>query len=183
MTVLEILRAHESDLRLLRSEASIAFDTEGNIVLEKGALPGKEYEIEFSDDEIALLRQIGKVTVTHNHPRGWAYPPDDPRHAGSSFSPEDILLACRAQLEEVRAVTPVYTFSMRPPPENDWTEGTWTREIRPLYEMVYPQVKSKLYAAALRGELSPSEASVRLDHEVWTEVAWTLGLRYTRVEE
>src|SRR5262245_13796640 len=117
MDLLAIVRAREADLRRLRLEVAMAFAQDGSIVLEKSARLGEEYEIEFLEEEIQGLRAIGNVVFTHNHPRGWNYEPDDPRHGGSSFSPEDVLLACRAELAEVRAVTPVFTFSMKPPLE------------------------------------------------------------------
>lgn len=71
---------------------------------------------------------------------------------------------------------------MRPSPLG-WTELTWNQEIRPLYDLVYQEVKAELYSAALRHAISPQEASARLDHEIWVQVAELVGLRYNRVEE
>jgi hypothetical protein len=183
VNLLEQIQFKEKELRLLRTEVGVAFDSSGRVVLEKAARPNAEYELEFSDEEIAALRTVGAVTFTHNHPRGWGYPTTDPRHAGSSFSLDDVLLACRAELREIRAVTPLCTYSFQPGPGRSWNEATWHTEIRPLQQAVYATVKQRLYTAALRGEVTPAEASARLDHEVWTEVAALLGLRYSRVEE
>ncbi len=182
MALIDIVQAKEKELRLLRSETGIAYDSSGNIILQKSSQPNKDYEIEFTDAEVEMLRAVSEVTFTHNHPRGWNYDPEDVRHAGSSFSPEDILLACRAEMAEIRAVGPLAVYSMRPSPLG-WTELTWNQEIQPLYDVVYRQVKTELYGAALRHAISPQEASARLDHEIWTQVAGMAGLRYNRTEE
>ena len=182
MALIDIVRTKEQELRLLRSEVGVAYDCNGNIVLQKRSKPNEDYEIEFTDAEVELLRTTSQVTFTHNHPRGWNYDPDDARHVGNSFSPEDILFACRAELAEIRAVSPKMTYSMRSSPLG-WTEVTWNQEIRPLYELIYQQVKTELYSAALRRAISPQEASARLDHEIWTQVAGMVGLRYNGVEE
>lgn len=182
MALIDIARAKEQELRLLRYEVGVAYDSNGHIILEKRSKTGADYEIEFTDAEVELLRMTSQVTFTHNHPRGWNYNSSDARHAGNSFSPDDILLACRTGMAEIRAVGPKFTYSMRPSPLG-WTELTWNQEIRPLYDLVYLQVKTELYGAALRHAISPQEASARLDHEIWTQVAGMAGLRYNRTEE
>lgn len=182
MALIDIVRAKERELRLLRSEVGIAYDRNGNVVLQKNSKPGKDYEIEFTDAEVDILRATSDITFTHNHPRGWNYDPTDARHVGNSFSLEDILLACRVEMAEIRAVSPKFTYSMRPSPLG-WTELSWNQEIRPLYDLVYQEVKAELYSAALRRAISPQEASARLDHEIWTQMAEMVGLRYNRMEE
>src|SRR5205823_5749281 len=107
-----MILAKEDELRLLRYESAFAVDAAGNVVLDKA---GTSSEIELTDEEVELLRSATSVIFTHNHPGGWRFPPDDPRHGGNSFSPHDIHLACKCELAEIRAVTPRFRFSMKPP--------------------------------------------------------------------
>ncbi len=109
MALIDIVREKERELRLLRSEVGIAYDRNGNVILQKSSKPDEDYEIEFTDAEVDILRTISDITFTHNHPRGWNYDPTDARHVGNSFSPEDILLACHAEMAEIRAVGPKFT--------------------------------------------------------------------------
>lgn len=63
--------------------------------------------------------------LTHNHPGGWRYSENDIMHIGNSFSVEDIMLAVSQDISEIRAVTPLYTFSMKRPEKGwgiDWQE-------------------------------------------------------------
>lgn len=53
--------------------------------------------------------------LTHNHPRGWGFSEKSLGRIGNSFSPADIYLAVSANLSEIRAVTPTYTFSLKRP--------------------------------------------------------------------
>ncbi len=69
MTLLNVLQTKAKELRLLASEVGVAFDANGSVVIEKKALPGEEYELEFTEVEIVALRNIGDVIFLHSHPR------------------------------------------------------------------------------------------------------------------
>jgi hypothetical protein len=106
MTVTEIIRAKEREFRILRFEAAFAVDEIGNIVRLKSASLERPCELGSTTAEMNLLRSAMSVVFTHNHPRGWEYEEGDPRQRGSSFSPEDIHLACQMGFVEIRVVTP-----------------------------------------------------------------------------
>ena len=121
VTAIEKIKAKEDQLRLLRRrETAFAVDAAGNVVLEKDS--DTDFEIALTQEEVERLRNADGVIFTHNHPRGWEYPQEDPRRAGFSFSAHDVLLACRAELSELRAVAPRFRFAMKPPKEG-WERG------------------------------------------------------------
>ncbi len=180
MTIARIIRAKEDELRKVRRrESAFALGSTGNVVLEKDS--EADFEIEFTNAEIELLRNAGGVIFTHNHPRGWEYAPGDPRHAGFSFSPHDILLACRAELIEIRAVSPRFRFSMKPPAEG-WNESHWTI-INTVFEMEKIEVDRQLMQRLRKGQLSAAEYQTEYLHQVWQRVTKLLGMDYTRSEE
>jgi hypothetical protein len=143
---------------------------------------GGASEIAFTEEEVARLRGASGVIFTHNHPGGWKYAPEDPRHGGNSFSPHDIHLACRAELVEMRVVTPRYRFSMRPS-EDGWNEQYWRNLLEPLFPLVYEQVRGELVHATLAGQITAQAYLARHYHETWIQIANLLGLRYTMREE
>ncbi|CAN5792138.1 hypothetical protein BH20CHL3_BH20CHL3_03750 [soil metagenome] len=70
---------------------------------------------------------------THNHPAGWRFPVDDPRHAGSSFAIDDVALIAHVGLVELRAVSPRYTHILRQSPDLGDLRGQlprWTTDHR-----------------------------------------------------
>jgi hypothetical protein len=180
VTAAEIIQAKESEIRhLRRRETAFAVDSAGNVLLEKTS--ETDFEIELTDNEVQCLRNADGVIFTHNHPRGWEYPPDDPRHAGFSFSPHDILLACRAELAELRAVAPRFRFSMKPSPEG-WNEAYWT-VISTVFEMEKAEADRELIQHLRQGQMTPAAYQTQYLHRVWQRVANVLGLNYTRSEE
>ena len=127
MSPLDRVRQREDHIRTDRFETGFAVDTTGQVLLDK---PGRLSEIEFTDDEIARLKEGTGVIFTHNHPGGWKFSPDDPRRGGASFSPDDIHLACKCALTEMRVVTPRFRFSMLPP-VGGWDEDYWLSTVKP----------------------------------------------------
>jgi hypothetical protein len=177
---IQIIRAKENEIReLRRREAAIVVDGEGNIILEKTS--ETDYEIAFTEEEITTIRAASNTIFTHNHPRGWDYELDDPRHAGHSFSPEDIFLACRAELAEIRAVTPIYRYSMQPP-LGGWNESLWN-VLWTIYQTEYAHVNRELTLQVMGNQLAVDEMEVEIEHLTWTRVAKLLGLVYNRSEE
>lgn len=180
MTAAEKIKAKEDDLRFTRRrEIAFAVDAAGSIVLEKES--DTDFEIALTEEEVQQLRSAEGVIFTHNHPRGWEYPQDDPRHAGFSFSPHDILLACRAELAEIRAVAPQFRFSMKPPSEG-WNEAYWSI-ISTVFEVEKAEVDHEMIQMLRQGHLSPAEYQVEYLHQVWLRVASLLGVEYIRSAE
>jgi hypothetical protein len=104
----------ENEIRMnKRFETAVVYDKNGNIVLDKR---GAATSVSFTADEVLKMKD---GIFTHNHPRGWEQPENSLLRIGSSFSPEDINLAIKANVSEIRAVTPHYTFVMKRP-ENGW---------------------------------------------------------------
>ena len=177
MSLAEIIRLKEDKLRFIKDhEVAAVYDADGNLVIE---IHGSASSVDlgpYIDD----IRDVGKATLVHNHPLGWQYPLSDPRHAGSSFSPEDIATACYAELIEIRAITPLYRFSMRPADAETWDANYWLDKIFPVLE--------KQKATAIRTTLESVKAyktkkevaEADFWHRVWLRMATDLPLSYER---
>ena len=177
----EIVFAKETELRPLRYESAVVFDSSGTILLEKQAKPDAPYEITFSDAEIAALKAQSGVVFTHNHSQGWNYAAGDPRHGGNSFSPSDIEFACKAEFAEIRAVSPAYRFSMRPLAER-FTENDW-QAIWRVYSVELESVKQEFGGAVMQRRMTREAYIAEVLHTAWARAALLLGLRYSRSEE
>jgi hypothetical protein len=132
-------------------------------------------EVPLSDEDRAQLK--GTV-FTHDHPRGWAYPADDPRRAGSSFSPHDIRAAALADMAEMRAVAPGYVFTIRPREGGLWPAPD---QVGPVFDMVKDKNDHRTSQAIIDGSIDPREAIADGPHQVWVELAPLMGLEYRRV--
>lgn len=106
--------AKEKEIRMNKVyETAISFNKNGEVVLNKD---GQSRHVTFTVEE---CRKLKNTIMTHNHPSGWAYPENSVRRIGNSFSEDDILMAVRYDLAEMRAVTPNYTFVLKRP-EKGW---------------------------------------------------------------
>ena len=181
MTLAEIVQAKEEELWTQRIEVGVFYDAMDKVVLEKSAQIGNEYEITFTEDEIAAVKSAHAILFTHNHPRGWKYALSDPRHAGTSFSPHDLHLACQCRLLEIHAVSPGYTFCLTAS-TGAFQESDWPA-IRFLFDLEYDKVKREWLALELQGRQSRLESVANELHETWTRIAPLLGLVYNRTEE
>lgn len=76
-------------------ETAYIYDKNGNILLNKRGTKG---EVSFTDDELKLMKD---AIVTHNHPMG------------TTFSPNDIYMAIEHNLQEVRATGTNGTYVIR----------------------------------------------------------------------
>lgn len=123
--------------------------------------------------------KIKDCIVTHNHPIGWRFTKDDPRFVGNSFSLEDIALAVCREAKEMRAVTPVQTFSMKPG-KKDWNENYFDKVVHPCYCKYNEMVKSMLSEKIDKGEITIEFAESIHFHEIWSKVADELGFVYKR---
>ena len=152
---------------------SYAFTPDGRMVFQKHLPPeAKRNELDLTGDEDRLHGTI----FTHNHPLGWDYAADDPRRAGSSFSPDDILLASKTNLHELRAVSPMYRFSLRPSGEG-WPSAD---AIARAYDLVELRWQQRFLASIRDGTMNIFQADAEHFHETWEEVAQLLGLIYIR---
>lgn len=165
----------EAEERLWRSPVEIArlYSPDGDLLLET---EGEESRVAFTPEELATF--AGNV-LTHNHPSGLRFPEGHPRRASNSFSPADVVLAARHRLAEIRAVTPVWRHSMRPP-SGGWDEAFAAGRIVPSYRRQEAAVRRELQASLERGDISVDEAEMAHFHEVWRRVSEELGMTYNR---
>ena len=180
MTPQQQIYAKEEEIRLLLVyESAFVVDENGSVVLEKTS--DTAYEIAFTEAEIEAIRAAANPVFTHNHPRGWNFSTENAQHGGSSFSPNDLELACKAHLAEIRAVSPKYRFSIKPA-AGRFQESDW-QIIKFAFDVEHAAVKLERGTAVMQRQLSREAYVADVLHETWKRVAAVLGLKYTRTEE
>jgi hypothetical protein len=167
-------------LRPLPFERATVIDAQGAVVLSKDAEQDAPYELMFTDQEIARIQRAENPIFVHNHPQGWRYHADDPRHAGYSFSLEDIFLACKARVAQMRAVSPGYRFAIVP--NSYWREADWMM-IETIFRGEFMAVNRDLTLKVLRGDITQATMQADLLHLTWARFSGLLGLTYHRFEE
>lgn len=160
----------EDKIRAQRYETAHVFGPNGEPLFSNDG--GKDY-VNFSDAAIANIK--GKnATLTHNHPGGWDYPKNDPRHASNSFSLEDARMAVAADLAEIRAVTPTRTYSLRRP-SSGWDGAKMERA----YAAVNRETRRTFTDRIQHGQMTIAEAEAQHTHTVWQQVAAAIGAGYS----
>lgn len=166
----------EEEIRTNRKfETGVAFDMDGNIVVDKR---GQAFTVNFTEEE---CRSMKNCIFTHNHPRGWAAPSGSIARTGNSFSIEDVEFAIFNDLEEIRAVTPVYTFSLKRP-KGGWSDvgsvrtfhSRMSRENRKLYN----ELNDNIY----KGYISAEWAQTLHYHLLWKRVSKKMGWEYRKLK-
>jgi hypothetical protein len=168
------LGAAEDRLVTERSEVLYAFGTDGKLVLQRGASAERPTELDITANDLPLLKD---AVVTHNHPMGWRYPEGHPLRAGHSFSPDDVVTAIAADVREIRAVTPVYTYVM----QREGDRWPSRRAVDTAYTRHNQRVDRDLTRRIRRGEMTQEEAEAVKLHMVWERVASSTGIIYRRV--
>lgn len=123
----------EESIRYNRYETAVAYDSSGNLLLNK---KGGSRSIYFTKDEVTKLKDS---VFTHNHPS--ALGQTGIRAIGTSFSHQDLTFAVNANLKEIRAVTPTYTFSVKRP-KNGW--GVSPKQVKSAYDRAERKVKREM---------------------------------------
>lgn len=113
------------------------------------------------------------------HPRGWGYDEKDIRRIGNSFSINDILLAVDYDVMEIRAVTPIYTFSMKRP-RNGW--GVTAEEIDLIYKKANENLCTENSKRIRNGILTIKRASATHYHLIWKRISRELGWAYCKMK-
>ena len=163
------LATAEAEIHTLRHERCYAYTADGTPVLNKDG--AKDY-ISFDDDEVALMKD---TVFTHNHPGGWEFDDSDPRSVGNAFSKEDLLMACRGDVAEMRAVARKTTYVMRRPAKG-WPEDLERvqRDLasmdRQVYDRTWPEISAKT--------ISIAEAEARHANLVSQGFAQLIGAQY-----
>ena len=168
-----VLEAEAADRKKGWENATI-IDSNGNTVFHK---VGKKDRVSFTYGEMARMKD---AILTHNHPnevktRWWGA-------VGSPFSMADIMMAVNADLAEIRAVTPTYTFSLKRP------KGGWGSS--PEVQSRYKALQSKYLGeqiAYMRGGKDSKTSFERYDrsqlakgHQIARDLAKEFGWRYTK---
>ena len=180
MSLAEAIEEKEAELRQIKDhEVSVVFDALGNIALE---VSGVASSVDLSP-YLDQIRSTGAATLVHNHPLGWQYPPGDARHAGSSFSPEDIRTACFAELTEIRAVGPRRIYSMSPSLGSSWSGSYWIDTVQASQEKHTAAVKRSTLQLVKEGSKSREAAEANFWNEVWSLVVNDVAIVYRRFED
>lgn len=153
------------------AETSVVFNKNGEILVDKR---GQSTSVSFTDDEVKLMKN---AILTHNHPRGWKHDEKDMQRIGNSFSKADIGLAIHADLAEIRAVTPNYTFSLKRP------EKGWNISIEK-FDEIYKKLDKELYNENVKNinldYVSPKQANTTHYHVLTRKIAKQLGWIYEK---
>lgn len=171
-------KTHETKIRTQKFESMVIIGPDGKVLINKD---GAQYSVNVSTKDMRTMQATPGVIFTHNHPMGWNYKKDDPRHNGNSFSPEDLQVATKAGVAEVRAVTPTRTYYMRPPP-GGWNQAYYQQQLGPAYERANKDVRAMFTDGIKSGRMTIQEAEARHAHEVWLRVARDLNLDYGYTE-
>jgi hypothetical protein len=152
-------------------ESGYVFDASGKRIMEKDADEKTPYELHWSDDEMAKMKD---TTLTHNHPA-----------TGGSFSASDVVFAGQADLAEIRAVgtgpgatgkTFVYRLSR---PEKGWG---LSEQVKDQINRVDNDVRDHLWSQVKKGSIRPEQAEFTHNHEVMKALASANNWDYTRRE-
>lgn len=173
-----VIRKLEDRLRLQRFESAALFDASGRQLLYKD---GAAMEVRFTDAEGAMMKD---GVLTHNHPDGWSHPQSNPRSRGNSFSSDDLSLAVKTDLAEIRAVSPGYRHSFVRPTKGWGDPDRIDSIIEEADKTVRQTFQQRIYSARNKFEQDLFLATAEAEHwhEVTKIVADKTGAKYTREE-
>lgn len=161
----------EGTIRSNKYETAVAYDNKGNLLLNK---KGGSRSVRFTDSEIAKLKDS---VFTHNHPS--ALGKTGVRAIGTSFSHQDLTFAVGANLKEIRAVTPTYTFSVKRP-KNGW--GVSPQRVKAAYSRAEKEVRmemDKYLNKVGRTKTSYDRANASYYNQINKRVADKFGWEYS----
>jgi hypothetical protein len=157
-----------------RAESAMAFDASGNERFRTRPGSGTADEIFLTDEQLRLMKD---AVVVHNHPEGWSYPPSNPRHAGKSFSQEDVFMAFEHDVLELQAVTPVWIYWMSRP-AGGW--GQPSRQAQRRFVDLVNHIVADMVDLIKAGRLTVEEAEPELYHLAMVALADEFGFGYGR---
>lgn len=162
----------ENAIRREKDEQMHVFDSKGNKV---AMFQGKGAQVRFDSDKVPE-----NSIITHNHPRSLGK--TGIRSFGNSFSRADVLSAVKVNAQEMRAVTPTYTFSIRRP-EKGWGS---VDKIRREYDKITREVEREnlkyINKASSRDRAYGriERAEVTHFHEVMGRLSKKMGWKYSK---
>lgn len=129
-------------------------------------LPNKKDRVPLTNAEVDSLTDKNLI-LTHNHPMG------------TSFSSDDLMVACKTNAAEMRVATMQHRYSILRP-EEGWDMTYWSSRIEPVYSWHRDQVYVELRALIDRGALTVEQANMRYMDMVWERAARDIGLAYNK---
>lgn len=168
----------EDEIRMNKNfETAVAVNKKGEIVLDKR---GEKTSVNLTKKDVELMKNC---IFTHNHPRGWKYNKNNIGRIGNSFSVQDIYTAIISDVAEIRATTPLYTFSMKRP-KNGW--GIKPETLIDEYNKLNLKISNELYDMIELGYINEDVASTIHFHLLWRRMAnnynWIYSKKKTRYE-
>lgn len=121
---------------------------------------------------------LKNAIVSHNHPAGWSKPKSDARRAGNSFSSADFNVSALFDVAEMRAVTPMYVFSVKRP-KNGWPSA---ESIKNIYPNIDARVKANSMKKYHSGSATLPELEANNYHEVSRFLCKVMKAEYSREE-
>lgn len=171
----------ENRIREQRFESAAVYDSFGDEVFFKD---GEQFAVSFEWDEVEAMK--GRV-FTHNHPRGWGFPVDNPLYKGNSFSEDDWDLAT-AGVSEMRAVSPGWRHSVKAPPQG-WPSR---EEMEKIFKAAQKREMSKGNKRIQKAQMTAKtqeELQLAIDnenanvyHNIAVDIAKRIGATYVREE-
>lgn len=164
----------EDEIRMNKNfETAVAVDKNSNVIFR---IKGSQSDVQLSVNDAKKLKDC---ILTHNHPGGWKYDKNRMGHIGASFSLNDIVLAINYDLEEIRAVTPLYTFSLKRP-DKGW--GVKSKTLIQYYRKKDRELKTEHYYLREKGMISEEVARAIHSHELIKRVAKQYKLEYSKLK-
>ena len=150
------------------------------------AIGGEETQVSFTPEHAS---DMFNAVVTHNHPAGWKYTDDDTRHAGNSFSFEDLDVFTRYGIKQMRVVSPRYRFIMTAPEihQDESLRKANASLLRHRWEKIKSETRAKwwdLINAAPDAKAQQrvvEQAESRTAHEQSQAVAKAMGWKYEAI--
>lgn len=162
----------EDEIRMNKDfETCVAIDHNGKVIVNK---KGDEWNVYFTNDEAKSMKDC---IITHNHPNGWKFDKNSLLHIGNSFSSNDMVLALRYDVAEMRVVTPTYTFAMRRP-KAGWDISPKT--VATNFKRINTEVKKELLDMLEAGQLTSEQIGAIHYHLVWKRIAKKYKWEYTK---
>lgn len=162
----------EASIRREKDEQMHVFDSKGKKIV---SFQGKGAEVRFDAKKVPE-----NAIITHNHPRSLGS--SGIKRIGNSFSRADVLSAIQVNAQEMRAVTPTYTFSIKRP-KNGW--GNVGKVEREYYKITRALERENL--AHINKSSSRSHAYTRIEraevthfHKVMSELSKRMGWKYSK---
>ena len=175
----KIINAEDNIRKNAKFETAVVIDKDGNIVINKH---GKSTSVSFTDKECKSMKDC---VFTHNHPRGWGAKDGTLRRIGNSFSHADIAFAIKNDMAEMRAVTPLYTFSMKRP-KNGWGINVVT--LKKDFEHANMEMRKKMNAVINKSKTqeerqrAAERAATLHYHLIWKELAKKYKFEYVKAK-